>query len=331
MDIIESGLHIINGLSAAGIWKQSFHRTERLLVQQDMLSYGPTLACENLEQWKKTRLAFLKSIYTDWDDFFEGYILDLLTNTNRLHDYEYIYIWVGTGIQDQLLIFFVIYIAEISGADLNEIRLVQFENILFGNYQIGSTGQLNVENMSNYPPPTALTQSDIEYIKSAWSALTSSTPKALQDFVYKEHYSLPYMQKAIQNILRRYPSKSTGLTYWDWKLLENVHKYSPNTARIIGHTMAGDLMDDGVLIGDDYFFFRLCELSNAKNPQPLIKLVGNLSSMRETKVTLTVFGRSVVEGNSSSYPVNPIDEWIGGVHLSSENGNLWFYEEILGQ
>ncbi len=88
-------------------------------------------------------------------------------------------------------------------------------------------------------------------------------------------------------------------------------------------------MDSGVLINDDYLYFRLRQLSNHQNPQPLIKLEGNLTSVRETTVSLTEFGRSVVEGNASSYPVNPIDEWIGGVHLSSENGNIWFYDNLI--
>lgn len=328
MDIIETGIHIINGWSAAGIWKQAFLRTERLLVQQDMLSYGPTLNCENLEQWKRTRLAYLKNIYPDWDDFFEGYALDLLTNLNHLHEYDVAYIWVGTGLQDQLLILFVIYLAEIIGVDINKIRLVQFERAHSRNFRIFSTGELNVENISNYPAPTTLSQFDIDYIKSAWSALTDNSPDALKHFVTKEYSSLPYIQKAMLNILRRYPQRTIGLPYWDWKLIESVQRHSPNTLRVIGFTMAGDLMDSGVLIDDDYLFFRLCQLSSNRNPQPLIKMEGNLTSMRETTVTLTEFGRIVVEGKASSYPINPIDEWIGGTHLFSENGGLWFYDDL---
>lgn len=51
-----------------------------------------------------------------------------------------------------------------------------------------------------------------------------------------------------------------------------------------------------------------------------------------TKVNcLPVFKRPakvniVLEGHASSYPTNPIDEWIGGVHVSSEVGNVWMHD-----
>ncbi|MCA9131440.1 MAG: hypothetical protein KDB22_30360, partial [Planctomycetales bacterium] len=60
-------------------------------------------------------------------------------------------------------------------------------------------------------------------------------------------------------------------------------------------------------------------------PEPLLELTGNMENCRGAEVTLTDFGRAVLEGRASAYPTNPIDEWIGGVHLSSEEGNLWMY------
>jgi hypothetical protein len=34
----------------------------------------------------------------------------------------------------------------------------------------------------------------------------------------------------------------------------------------------------------------------------------------------------VLDGKASSWPVNPVDDWAGGVHLSSAAGNVWFVE-----
>jgi hypothetical protein len=32
----------------------------------------------------------------------------------------------------------------------------------------------------------------------------------------------------------------------------------------------------------------------------------------------------VLDGTASNYPTNPIDDWAGGVRLSSANGAVWF-------
>jgi hypothetical protein len=40
-------------------------------------------------------------------------------------------------------------------------------------------------------------------------------------------------------------------------------------------------------------------------------------------VALTAFGEAVLDGRASNFPANPIDDWAGGVHLSSITGNVW--------
>jgi hypothetical protein len=46
--------------------------------------------------------------------------------------------------------------------------------------------------------------------------------------------------------------------------------------------------------------------------------------MRSTMMELTAFGREVAQGRASNHPTNPIEDWVGGVNLSSANGRLWF-------
>jgi hypothetical protein len=69
---------------------------------------------------------------------------------------------------------------------------------------------------------------------------------------------------------------------------------------------------------------RILGLSNASLPRPLLNFSGNRQQPGRAEVTLTEFGEQVLGGAASAYPVNPIDDWAGGVHLSSANGNLWF-------
>ena len=327
MNISENGLHIINGLSAAGCWKQAFHMKDRLLINQDILSCGPMTHCLNLKAWEELRIHYLKKLYIDWEDVnFIGLDCDLLNNAEKMKVHDSIFIWVGTGLQDQLLILFVIYLADVVGADTSKIKLIQFDKYPNKNFSIRTMGWINPENMRNHPTPTSLALSDTDNFRFAWNAIISSNPTILQQYISINNSAYPHMLEALQSLQFRYPQRKSGLLYWDWRLLKNCQKHGPSAARIIGHTMAVDLPDDGDIVGDLYLFYRLRELANKQNPKPLIELHGTQSSFRDTTVTLTEFGQSVAEGRESSYPTNPVDEWIGGVHLSSEKGNLWFYE-----
>ena len=59
----------------------------------------------------------------------------------------------------------------------------------------------------------------------------------------------------------------------------------------------------------------------------LILLHGDTTMYLSTEANVTEFGRNVLEGCASSYPTNPIDEWIGGVHLSSAEDRLWLHKD----
>jgi hypothetical protein len=85
--------------------------------------------------------------------------------------------------------------------------------------------------------------------------------------------------------------------------------------------------DDADLVGDYFIFGRLLQLADERQPRPLLKIAGACTQMRDTEVTLTDFGREVVEGRASNYPANPIEGWAAGVRLSSAGGALWFNDE----
>lgn len=89
--------------------------------------------------------------------------------------------------------------------------------------------------------------------------------------------------------------------------------------------MGSDLFDAD-RVGDGYLFYRLQGLGQPRRPRPLVRLEGTLRDMRETAADLTPFGDKVLAGKASAYPDNPIEEWIGGCRLSSDRGDLWFYE-----
>ena len=156
---------------------------------------------------------------------------------------------------------------------------------------------------------------------NAWDALTSPDPLVLNNFAREHPEANRWLKLALQLMTRRFPDRRTGLTYWDHALLSRVGKRGPGMSQIIGFTMA-ETFDQGDNVGDWYLFGRVLRMGRC--PQPLVKLEGEQTSIRNTEATITEFGKEVLKGAASSYPANPIEDWAAGVKLSSADGVVWF-------
>jgi hypothetical protein len=319
--LLPPGLHVILGDSAGGIFTRVFFARDRLLIDQDVLSAGPTPGCINLATWAKQRFDY-------WSSFVPGGALEhvqsrfnLVDNAKRLADAECIHIWAATGVSEQLFIAFVVQLTKLVGGDPTKLALVQFETL--GTRRIIGLGELDDKQMQAHPEPKPLTDEVAQQYLNAWTALTAPDPALLAAFA-REHPEAPrWLRLAMQLMTRRYPDKRNGLSYWDHALLARVKARGPEVSRIIGYTKAETFVL-GDLVGDWYLFGRLLRMGSAKNPQPLITLSGDQMSIRNTEAALTPFGADVLRGAASNYPANPIDDWAAGVRLSSEEGELWF-------
>src|SRR3569833_2633590 len=56
------GIHVILGDSDAGIFWRVFHPGDRLVIDRDVLSCGPTPRCNDLGAWCEARRAFWNSV-----------------------------------------------------------------------------------------------------------------------------------------------------------------------------------------------------------------------------------------------------------------------------
>jgi hypothetical protein len=319
--LLPPGLHIVLGDVAAGIFTRVFFARDRLLIDQDVLSCGPTPRCTDLAAWAQLRHEY-------WSSFVPGQAgehvpsrFNLVQNAARLAAAERIHIWAATGVSEQLFIAFAVHLAQLVGADSARLALVQFETS--GLRRITGLGELDEAQMREHPEPAAVPPEIACQYLDAWAAVTSPDPALLVDFARLHPDAHRWLKLAVRLMSRRYPDKRTGLTYWDHELLSRVAARGPEVSRIIGYTMA-ETYEFGDLVGDWYLFGRLLRLGSARIPRPLIALSGDQMSIRNTEAVLTPFGDEVLKGATSNYPANPIDDWAAGVRLSSAEGLVWF-------
>jgi len=319
--LLPPGLHLVLGDSAAGTFTRVFFARDRLLIDQDVLSCGPTPPCTDLAAWNQLRLDY-------WTSFVPGELgehvhsrFNLIDNATRLKDAERVHIWAATGVSEQLFIAFVAQLMKLVDGDVERLALMPIEKS--GGKRIVGLGELDEAQFHAHPEPEALNVDVIQHYLNAWTALTSPDPEDLINFA-RDHAEASIWRKLSMRLMsRRFPDKRSGLTYWDHALLSRVEKFGPAVSHVIGYTMA-ETYEFGDLVGDWYLFGRVLRLGSKNNPQPLLELSGDQKSIRNTEAKLTKFGADVLAGRASNYPTNPIDEWAAGVRLSSAEGKLWF-------
>jgi hypothetical protein len=317
-------LNIVNGDLAAGAYLHAFGASDRLLIHRDVLTCGPLPRLAKVVAWQRARQAFWRQALSFLRNFdLEPSPIDLLKNAQRLIDDGLPCIWAGTGNSDQLVISFVIHLVTISGGDVSGIHVVQFENDPNTGERIRAVGEVPIEQLRAHPEPRKLALFELAAYRDAWLAVTASEPSLLESYGPRHPDAPPWLRDAVSKMLRRYPSRASGLAYWDRRLLQHVREQGPKARDVLAAAIA-EMSADADLVGDLYTFSRLVRMSSPAAPHPLLDLSGNRTQISRCEVVLTELGEQVLEGSASAWPANPIDDWAGGVHLSSADHNLWF-------
>ncbi|HUQ09391.1 MAG TPA: DUF1835 domain-containing protein [Steroidobacteraceae bacterium] len=322
-----NAVHVINGDSAAGTFRQAISSSMRTIVSRDILSVGPLLPVADLLSWRDMRVGFWREVVAHdprvdlrpaQNGIWENY--DKLASTRR------IYAWAATGNSDQFMVAFMLEMMERIGSDPGKVELVEFEHLPPAGRRVVQMGELDANQMRMHPAPRELSMDEWMSFRNAWRVLTSDDPATVLSFARDNPQASQWLRRSVGHLTRRYPDRATGLDFWDRQLLQNVRERGPRAARVVGYTM-GEHMDGGDLIGDLYFFWRLLHMASPALPEPLLTMSGSGSAMQDTNFELTDFGAQVCAGKVSTWPVNPIDYWAGGVHVSSAAGNLWFIDD----
>lgn len=322
-------MNILNGDSAASSFKLAFKVSDDdTLIFHDVLSCGPLHKFDDLETWQKARESYWFS-YDARNDYevnpFKKLTRDFYHNFPSIKTILDCKVWIGTGLSDQLLLAFTIYLYDKYELDFDGLSIYQFEEYKSGKgitYPVQGVGLLRPEQIQNHPKPYQLSIEQIEYAKLAWEAFTDTSPKQFLGFMDSPNEALPLLKQAMFFVYHRYPHITDGLCLFDQVLLKNAAIYGSKATRVIGNTMA-DTMDGLDYVGDNYLYGRLKSLASPELNKPLVKIHPRDGSMRETRVEITEFGHAVLEKKDNAIQENGINDWVGGVNLSSSNHCIW--------
>jgi len=320
--------HIVSNGSAAGSVKQALgSRCPPLLVNQDLLSCGPLPEFTSLDRWREIREQYVRSVYLDRPPFsFSEREDDLLVNVPHCAGVEAATLWVGTVLEEQLLLAWVVRLLKLVGADPLRLRVIQFTRVPGKPEQPVSIWVLNPDQLYDHPPAEPLTEEVVEALEEAWCAVTSPEPDALLRLIAAEPGPIPHLRRALKCFLDRFPDASMGVTLSERDLLRFTEPEGPSMARVMGHVL-GERVEGFDWASDHYLFTRVRRLADPSLLRPALTLSGRKVSIGRTEVALTETGRDVLAGRANFVELNGIDDWVGGVHLQSAQNRVWFHRD----
>ena len=322
-DLYES-LHVVQGALARGSLREALGLNPQQILFNDVyLSVGPAPKSDDLDIWRSMRKQFARDDLVNeqywWSEEADEH--EVTVNLERFVDDSPVFVWVAVGLPEQLLLAWMVYVFDQLELDPSRLRVVQIESMLSGQ-QFLSISEMRPEQIGDFHTrQRQLNSEESEALRNAWRVYTSDDPSDLSAYI-AEPSPLPLLHEAVSQLVDRYPDKQSGLSVWDERLLHYTAERGPNAARVIGYAMGYNERLD--YASDDYLFPRLRALGRSDIASPLIKIAGSSQIMRDCRVTLTPFGEKVLAGEASHVEVNGIDDWVGGVHLSSAADNVTF-------
>ena len=158
-------IHIAYGESPAGIINRVIKpKKGNLLVNLDPISCGPLPKFNNIENWKDIRRNFIATIYSEEPNFqFHEFAYDILNNIEKLKSAEKVYLWIGSGLGEQLLFVWVIQLFKVISADIDKLNIVQFHLSPNKKFEVVSVGLLNPDQLSKHPPAKSVSEKETSF------------------------------------------------------------------------------------------------------------------------------------------------------------------------
>jgi hypothetical protein len=306
-------LHFTNGDHAAEAMAQA-GITGRIIPWRDVLHEGPVPAGLDLNELRSVRARFLSEC--GWGTYNE--MLAMLGERDGaligFGQHEEVVLWFEHDLYDQLQL--VQLLAWFAGREIGETRL---SLVGAGEYLSRVTPGRLRELLAGR---SRVTREQLELGRRAWTAFTAPQPTTLEELPSRDLDALPFLRAALRRYLEELPSTTNGLSRSEHQALEAIAGGAATLAEAF--RMAHLEREDPLFLGDWVFADYLERMSAGSTP--LLLLEGG-DAIRPParwedpgpfwrhRAVLTKLGLRVLAGEVDWLELQPIDRWLGGVHL----------------
>ena len=174
-----------------------------------------------------------------------------------------------------------------------------------------------------------VTAAEITAGAAVWRAACDPDPSALWSVARAASHPLRHMPGALRWHLAQLPHIAHGLSGVEWQMLQVVAGDGPLTP---GRIFALHLYEADPLptLGDLVFFNILDGLIHADRPAlEYLSYDPDEPPHRRGSLALTQVGHALLAGDVDWLNLNPVDRWVGGMHVRSGQRN-WRWDPMAG-
>jgi hypothetical protein len=321
---MSKSLQICFGMSVAGSLVHAGY--EQILIFTQGFD-GPLQDLKTYEDYEKAFQDFQKvmsspNIYIDelpiaplfcyWQGLGQSTPLSSTEFIRIINECDESVIWLSLGFHENLLLVFLIRLFNLYSLPLKKIKVRRVETqIINGKSEpMVSVGMIPQQGLKAAAPSIPLDQSEIDLLIKGWEAITSLEQETIE--AYLSIPSTTRFQESLKDFRNRMPSSKTGLNRCQTELLEAypLDQRFENPLRLIGTAM-GKLHID--ITFDLYIQWNLLLLTNLRARNPAFLITDPFT--KERRISLTDFGRSLLEGKANWFDENPVDYYVGGLHI----------------
>jgi hypothetical protein len=293
-------LHVTNGDSTVTKLRRT-GLTGPLVAWRDILHDGPVPAGLSLEATSEVRSRFLASIGA-------GSLPELLhtfgARDAALRAAREVVLWFEHDLYDQLqLIQILDALATQRETSAELICIDRFPGV----EPFHGLGQLAPAQLASlWAARQPVSAAQLRVGVRAWKAFCSPDPLALRHLLGTDLGELPFLRAALERFLEEFPSPTDGLARTDRQILRAVAAGNSTFNAIF---RANQDQESAPFLGDSSVERRITALTQAHVPL-----------LTRAPIALTPAGERVLAGEVDALQLNPIDLWLGGVHLKGMRG-----------
>jgi hypothetical protein len=204
---------------------------------------------------------------------------------------------------DQLQLLQVLVTLDEMQLEPGQVTIVQSDHYL---------GSMTADELTAlHPKRRTVTAAVYESARSAWAAFTAGDPRALRQHAARDAPGLPFLRAALLRLCQEFPWTGDGLSRSQRHALQSVAQGSVRAEELFRRAQA---REEAPFLGDLAFYAILRDLQSP--PAPLVE--GG-----ESQLELNSLGRSVLAGGEDWLEMQPLDRWVGGVHLLGSGTYRW--------
>ncbi len=289
---------------------------------------GPVPTGENQEHFIHTRAAFIAdNNWRNQQQAITELTSDYLALENGRH-YQRIAFWFEHDAYDVLVFLKMLHFFSDPTRRAPIMQFVCVDHYP-GVQRFNGIGQLPAETMrvlwEQFQP---LSDAQFDYGKLCWQAYTDSTPEAFARLMSLENPPLPEIIPALQRHIRELPWLSDGLALSERITLHILAEQGTLDAPTLFYHWYTCVYEPLPFMGDSSYWLMLESLANA--PSPAITLQKGSEKKVDWRVSMTPYGRQLLNGQAHWLAQNPLERWWGGTHNRSDQG-IWHWDDTAGK